>query len=119
MKAIELKIQKALSFDLLSNKQKKMLNKNDHFTTGHCYIAAEAAYHFLGGKNKGWKPMCISMPEINNTHWFIKNKSGDICDPTKEQFDGNPPYNRAKGSGFLTISPSKRAMIILKRIGFN
>lgn len=115
IRAIELEIQKALSPDLLKPKQKAMLEAGDHPSTGHCYIAAETAFHYVGSKI--WKPVCIRLPEIKNTHWYVQNTvTGEILDPTKEQFGGKPPYDRGKGSGFLTKAPSRRARVVAERI---
>ena len=119
LRRIECKIQNALSEDLLKPNQLSKLESGDHFTTGHCYVAAEAAYHYVGGKRAGWKPICIRLPEIKNTHWYIQHKDGMIIDPTKEQFNGRPPYDRGKGSGFLTNKPSRRARTVLEKISNN
>ena len=88
---------------------------------GNCYVASEALYHLLGGKAAGWKPMCIPKPHIagrvtgkNDTHWFLKHSSGLIVDPTVSQFRRHPPdYSLARGCGFLTKQPSKRAVVLM------
>jgi hypothetical protein len=110
-------IQNSLSDELLTSYQKKLLT-GIHKTEGHCYVAAEAIYHLLGGRSNGWEAFVL--PKIvltNNTHWWIKNKyTGTIVDPTKEQFGGDPiPYDKGKKCGFLTSSPSKRARVVLER----
>lgn len=82
---------------------------------GNCYVACEALYHLLGGKAAGWKPM--SMRIKDDTHWFLKHKSGMILDPTKEQFRGETPdYSQGRGRGFLTKKPSKRARVLMSTI---
>lgn len=81
---------------------------------GNCYSTSEALYHLLGGKQAGWKPMCISMKPDN--HWFLKHESGMILDATKSQFKQLPDYSKAVGRGFLTKQPSKRAQALMKTL---
>lgn len=107
-----------LSDDLLSPKwlNKKKSEVNCHPTFGHCYVATEAAYHILGGKRKGWKPYCLSYGN-SETHWFLKNSSGYIFDVTAEQYNGKfIDYAKARGNGFLTKQPSKRAKKLILKI---
>ena len=77
---------------------------------GHCYVASEALYHLLGGKEQGWKPMFLKHEGEN--HWFLQ-KNGLIIDITVSQFKKFPPYDNAIGKGFLTKKPSKRARTII------
>jgi GNAT superfamily N-acetyltransferase len=82
---------------------------------GHCYVASEALYHLLGGKDAGWTPMHIS--HEGGPHWFLKNRhSGKILDATADQFETPVPYHLGKGKGFLTSLPSKRAGIVINRV---
>lgn len=87
---------------------------------GNCYAASEALYHILGGKRAGWKPMRfpIQGPDKRmDTHWFLKHTSGVILDPSVRQFEGRiPDYTEARGSGFLTKKPSKRARKLMKEL---
>lgn len=78
---------------------------------GNCYVTSEALYHLLGGKEAGWTPM--RMRYEGDTHWFLKHESGMILDATAVQFDVLPDYNKARGSGFLTSNPSKRALKLM------
>lgn len=112
--ALIFKVQACLSDDLLSPEWRKRKKPKDDFTTGHCYIAAEAAYHAFGKKH-GYKPKVISGKGW--THWYLQNSEGDIIDPTKEQFlPKQPPYNKGRGNGFLTKRPSKRCRLLLERM---
>lgn len=89
----------------------------NHYT-GHCYAASEALYHLLGGKKVGLKPMNMRVDGVS--HWFLRADNGMIIDPTALQFD--PPgldYSPAKGRGFLTRHPSKRATEIIRRVCAN
>lgn len=81
---------------------------------GNCYVTSEALYHLLGGKKAGWMPMCISMKPDN--HWFLKHSSGMILDATATQFKHLPDYSKARGIGFLTKQPSKRAQMLMKTL---
>lgn len=83
--------------------------------SGNCYVASEALYHILGGKEAGWKPMRMRVDHpLFKTHWFLKHESGMIVDPSRYQFHGMlPDYSKAVGSGFLTKKPSKRALKLM------
>lgn len=86
-----------------------------HATYGHCYLATEAAYHLLGGKEEGWKPYQLS--QDGESHWFLKHESGFLLDLTAEQFGAAPiRYDLAKGKGFLTKDPSKRVKRLITKI---
>lgn len=74
---------------------------------GNCYVSSEAAYHLLGGRDAGWKPMVVRHEGDN--HWFLRHESGLLLDLTASQFHSAPPYHLARGIGFLTKKPSRRA----------
>lgn len=111
-------IPSILSDDLLTPLYAKLDRKSK--TEGHCYASSEAIYHMLGGIHAGLTP-CVASFEENGqkmTHWWLKDKEGNIIDPTAEQFyaiNKNPPYELGKGTGFLTKQPSKRAQEIIHR----
>lgn len=79
---------------------------------GNCYVASEALYHILGGKKAGWTPM--RMRWAGDMHWFLKHVSGLILDPSVRQFGRRPLYSLARGSGFLTKRPSRRAQKLME-----
>ena len=81
---------------------------------GNCYVACEAFYHLLGGKDAGYKPMYVY--HENDTHWFLKHISGLIIDPTSSQFKTKPNYLNGKGCGFLTKNASKKAKVLMKKL---
>lgn len=56
----------------------------------------------------------MRMSCYNDTHWFLKHSSGLILDPSSLQFKTPPDYSQARGSGFLTKHPSKRAVALMK-----
>lgn len=75
---------------------------------GHCYVASEVEYHLRGGK-----PMFIR--HEGEPHWFIL-RDGKVIDHTASQFQSKVDYSKAKGKGFLTKQPSKRAQIVIERM---
>lgn len=93
-----------------------------HPTEGHCAIAAEAAYHLLGGKKASWVGVVLPKHVLgDNTHWWVENiVTGDRVDPTAEQFGGDPiPYYKGKRCGFMCPvkgQPSKRAKIVIEKV---
>lgn len=113
------KIQSVLSDDLLSDKYKNLERSSK--TEGHCYASAEALFHMLGGKANGLVAQVASFEENGEklTHWWLKDKNGQILDPTADQFyavGSKPPYELGKSGGFLTKNPSKRACEIMNRV---
>ena len=88
---------------------------NPNPMAGHCYVASEAAYHLLGGKEAGLTPH--QMHHEGTSHWFLRDKTGQVIDPTASQFKTAPNYDTAVGKGFLTGNkPSKRTRQLLSRI---
>jgi len=85
---------------------------NPNFYAGHCYVASEAIYHLA--KNEGIKLKPMFVYHEHTPHWYLCD-SGEILDPTKEQFSTPVDYSSAKGKGFLTKKPSKRAATLIKR----
>lgn len=77
-------------------------------------MTAEALYHLLGGKEGGWKPMTVK--HEGDIHWFLMHRTGVVIDPTRSQFRREPPYHKARGRGFLTKQPSKRAKDMMQRM---
>ena len=80
---------------------------------GHCYVASEALYHLSGGNNSGLKPMNIK--HEGSSHWFLLD-GNKVIDITADQFKTKPDYSKARGRGFLTKQPSKRASILIHRV---
>lgn len=105
-------IRNAVSPELIKPKY-----RTSHPVAGACYIASEAAYHLLGGKSSGYKPMVGRVGQM--THWWLE-KDGKRLDPTKSQFmrykELKKFYDAGKGCGFLTKEPSKNAKILLERV---
>jgi hypothetical protein len=82
---------------------------------GNCYVTSEALYHLLGGKRAGWTAQYMKTKATGN-HWFLKHKSGLILDATRKQFPKGivPDYTKARGIGFLTAKPSKKAKLLME-----
>ena len=84
---------------------------------GNCYVTCEALYHLLGGKKAGYTPM--RMKHEGDTHWFLQYEDSTQLyriDPTVMQFKSPPDYSKARGCGFLTKKPSKRARDMMKNM---
>lgn len=86
--------------------------------SGNCYAASEAAYHLLGGKAAGWKPM--RMDRYDGSHWFLRHSpTGLVVDLTARQFRRPPSkraYSKAVGCGFLTRKPSRDAIGLMEAL---
>jgi hypothetical protein len=83
---------------------------------GNCYHTSEALYYLLGGKAAGWKPMRVRVH--GGPHWFLQHKTGVILDATVAQFGERISYDGARGCGFLTKRPSRRAKLMMEQMVF-
>ena len=85
---------------------------------GYCYVASEALYHLLWMMDvpgsTGYKPMYLRVN--GDSHWFLSAPDGRVVDPTADQFLSPPDYRQAKGKGFLTKHPSRRAQELIRRV---
>lgn len=124
MQALAEMVCRALSPDLLKPEWRRIAARKRCWLSGHCYAASEAIYHMLGGSDAGWVPQVLNheaWPEglaRGQTHWFLRNRrTGAVVDATSGQFHPLVPrHSAAKGSGFLTRQPSRRATIIMGRV---
>jgi hypothetical protein len=107
-------IQDSLSDDLLSPAYRKVKEQhpeaNEAF--GHCYVATEAAYYLLGGKEEGWSPQFVRV--AGYAHWYLKHQSGFIYDPTASQFKIAIPYHLGKGKGFLSKTTQQTMQTVIE-----
>ena len=117
------RVGEVLTPDLLTGRWKSAFAATGNSFAGHCYAAAEALYHMVGGREKGWLPCVMSHAcwpdglDPGETHWFIRNReTGQVLDPTAGQFETGVPYRLGKGCGFLTKLPSRRARTIIDRV---
>lgn len=109
-------VQSALTPDLLRPAYRFMADEANP-TAGHCYHAAEAAFHLLGGKPAGWVPH-VHRGEDGITHWWLR-RGAEIADPTADQYltiGEQPPYDLGRACGFMTIRPSRPAAEIIRRV---
>lgn len=117
-------VQAVLTPDLLKPEWRTKAAMSGKPFSGHCYAAAEAVYHLLGGLASSYVPQVLNHArwplglDPGETHWFLKCKvTGMIVDPTAAQFgDEHIDYAAGVGAGFLTKLPSKRAAAIIKRL---
>ena len=79
----------------------------------HCYVASEVYYHYTRGRRAEVRPM--NMRHEGASHWFILD-NGEVVDLTADQFKTKPDYSKARGRGFLTKEPSKRARTLISRV---
>lgn len=94
--------------------RQKVYATADHRMAGHCYVASEALFHATGAAAR-W--IVCRMRVGTCTHWFLKDRaSGEIVDPTADQFDFELDYSKATHTGFLTKRPSLRAQVVLEEI---
>lgn len=106
-------IQENLTPDLLKPQYRGHHNK----FYGHCYVATEALYHSMGGKESGLL-IYHGRDDLGIVHWWLEDNEGNIYDPTSRQYTDEgrvPPYNVKKRGSFLTKQPSKRAVKLMKR----
>lgn len=100
-----------LSDDLRRAKYRGASNR----LAGHCYVISEALRWLLGDE---WLPMFIKHED--DSHWFLRHcRTGEILDPTASQFKTPVPHKQARRQAFLTKRPSKRAVVLLRRAGFD
>lgn len=95
---------------------------NPNPVAGHCYIVAEALYHRAIALGYNAKVMFVR--HEGAPHWYVTvdvehDDNYWVFDPTASQFETPVPYERAKGKGFLTKQPSKRARILMERMGWD
>lgn len=112
------RIKKVLTPDLLKPGYRWM-HDPENPTAGHCYIAAEALWHLLGGMTSRWRPMYAKEPDGMTHWWLVHQNTGVIADPTRDQYTfvgEEPPYHLGKRVGFLTKTPSRRASQIMERL---
>ena len=120
------RVRTALSADLLRGKWRK-LAISGHPMTGHCYVATEALYHLLGGREGGWQPRMLSFDNDRDwgpggeSHWWLENADGRRIAATADQFATPVPYERGRHKAFVTnarlgANPSGRAQTLIDRV---
>jgi len=111
-------VSASLTSDLLKPKYREEAAKQCR-EYGHCYIAAEALWHLLGGFQSSYTPRYAFDCE-NDTHWWlVHDQNRSTLDPTAPQYtrkELKTLYAEGKPCGFLTRNPSKRAQVIIDRV---
>lgn len=84
-------------------------------SSGLCYVASEAYYHLVGGKESGLVPKTVR--HEGSVHWWLEVRAtGERFDLTADQFKKPVPYEKGRGRGFLTARPSERARVVMTRV---
>jgi hypothetical protein len=107
------RVRSALTPELLKSSHK---GQGRGPTAGHCYVASQALWHALGGKKSGYTPHVGPAPGGGTHWWLVDDKTDKVLDPTSDQFPSYD-YSKGVGKGFLTREPSKRAQVVLDRMG--
>jgi hypothetical protein len=87
---------------------------------GHCHHATVAMYNLLGGKEKGYK-IGKAVDELGIKHYWLINASGEIIDPTAEQYtelNRKPPYDNPVKNG-ISYRKTKAAKSIITSVERN
>lgn len=112
------KIKKSLTPDLLKPQYRERNASNPMF--GHCYVATEAFYHLTKDEHLGRFSIFHGKDDEGIVHWWLHdNKNIRLVDITADQYYSvgkNPPYENSRRGAFLTAEPSKRAVIVMKRV---
>lgn len=110
-------IKANLTPDLLKKQYRDQYDKANPLY-GHCYVASEALYHWLGASDRFH--VYRGRDDKDVVHWWLVDiKTGEIVDVTADQYYSKglkPPYEQGRRGTFLTREPSKRAKILMKRI---
>lgn len=113
-----------MTLETITNRVQTFLSGNDSLRkseykgatglTGHCYVASESIFHLTGGYGRWY--VCRLSHE-GETHWFLEDKqTGEIVDPTVDQFNTDPDYAERTRTGFMTKEPSNRAEAVIKEV---
>lgn len=81
---------------------------------GHCHHATIAMYVLLDGKSKGYK-VRKAIDELQIKHYWLESPSGEILDPTSEQYTslGRPtPYGNRVTQGISHLRSNNAKAII-------
>jgi hypothetical protein len=108
-------VREELTPDLLTGEYAKSRTAADHPLKGYCYVAAEAVYHLAGDSGSELTVYRCSLSG-GGTHWWLCSPSGDIIDPTAEQFPTPPPYSAGSRTHFLSVKPSNRTSKLIARV---
>jgi hypothetical protein len=112
------RIKDKLTPDLLKPQYREQNANNPMF--GHCYVATEAFYHLTKDDHPGRFSIYHGKDDEGIVHWWLHdNKNTKLVDITADQYYSigkTPPYEKSRRGSFLTNDPSKRAVIVMKRV---
>ena len=81
---------------------------------GQCYVASEAYFHLIG-REQGFRPAFLR--HEGQPHWFLmQGNHNAVIDLTSSQFQTEPEHRKGLYKGFLTVQPSKRAVVLMERV---
>jgi len=138
-------IRKCLSPDLLSAEWRAQVDPAANKVAGHCTVASEAFFYFVGGRKAGYSPaVCtyyksprgkltykgLSDAAIKRgkwqrqTHWWVQGPKGTqkgagrVHDLTSAQFDFDFPYENGRRWPFQQPrgGPTLRAEELINRV---
>lgn len=86
--------------------------------TGHCFVATNAFWHLMGGRDGPYKPLHVGV--LGDSHWFLVDKrDGSVVDLTASQFSVPVPYKQGIGMGMQgpqrDTLPTARAAKVIDR----
>ncbi len=96
-------VQAALTPELLKPEYREANER--HPLAGHCYVATEALFHLLGGRESEWQSMHTEHEGVE--HWWLRSKAdGSVLDATAEQFETLVPYDDVVRGWELSLPPA-------------
>lgn len=102
----------SLSPDLVQEQYRYLLEKSP--LGGYCYVASEAMYYLLNGRESGYIP--ARLVHEGTLHYYLRHrKTGAVIDLTASQFDTAVPYDQGRGCCYRQSKPSKRAAVVIER----
>lgn len=78
----------------------------------HHYLAVEVLSHLLN--DKSWIPHSVN--HEGKTHWFMKNRNGEILDPTSDSFKSKVPYEEGRPTKLMSARPSNKALEVISHV---
>jgi hypothetical protein len=104
------RIHEALSFDLLNDTMRDVVEPTEHYCRGHCYVAAEAFYYLYGQAHR-------FEPRGRDYHWWLEHpKRGVIAEPTGPQHSDPFDYSSHKNGRFMPQTPKRASRELIRRV---
>ena len=117
--------QEQLVFDLVKSELRPELvpleyrGRVESEYCGHCHHATIAMYVLLNGKENGYK-VRKAIDELQIKHYWLESPSGEIIDPTAEQYTSlgrSLPYDKRvnRGVSYLQSNSAKAIILAVRR----